>query len=41
MALICSKCESHYLIEEYDARAHCITGYHCGMCGSTNLIEEI
>ena len=40
MSLICSKCESHYLIEDYDQRLHYITGYHCGMCGSTKLNEE-
>lgn len=40
MALICSNCDSHYLIEDYDNRLHYITGYHCGMCGSTKLEEE-
>jgi hypothetical protein len=40
MALICSKCESHYLIEDYDQRLHYVTGYHCGMCGSTKIIEQ-
>lgn len=40
MSLICSKCDSHYLIEDYDQRLHYITGYHCGMCGSTKLIED-
>ena len=40
MALTCSKCESHYLIEDYDQRLHYITGYHCGMCGSTKLKDS-
>lgn len=40
MALICSNCESHYLIEDYDTRLHYVTGYHCGMCGSTKFMEE-
>lgn len=40
MTLICSNCESHYLIEDYDTMLHYITGYHCGMCGSTKLKED-
>ena len=40
MTLACTKCESHYLIEDYDARMRMVTGYHCGMCGSTKLIDD-
>ena len=40
MTLACTKCESHYLIEDYDARMRMVTGYHCGMCGSTKLKDS-
>lgn len=41
MALVCSRCNSSYLVEDYDPEEHRMIGYRCGSCGRNDFIEII